>query len=65
MLIDVKAKNEEGDILFEGSLNRREVGFLLQYAIGDLLAAGVQFNMQEPDENEPLRFKFPEQPLDD
>jgi hypothetical protein len=61
MKIDVKAKNEEGELIFEGTLNRREVGFLLQYAVNDLMVAGVEFNLQEPDDDddEPLRMTFP------
>jgi hypothetical protein len=60
--IDVKAKNEDGSVVFEGLLNRNEVGFLLMYAIKDLLDAGVQFNLQndEGDEEDPdVRMKFP------
>lgn len=63
MKIEVKTKNEDGDILFEGHLNRAEVGFLLQYSINDLIMQGVQFNLQDPDDNDddpPLRLKFPE-----
>lgn len=62
MMLEVKAKTEEGDLIFEGKLNKREVGFLLQYAINDLVAAGVQFHLQQPDEDEDnpaLRFQFP------
>lgn len=64
MLLDVKAKDEDGNILFEGKLNRSEVGFLLQYSINDLMGAGVQFNLQAPDEEE-VRFIFPKGQMDD
>jgi hypothetical protein len=47
MQVDVKAKNEDGDILFEGSINKKELSFLLQYSINDLMAAGVMFNLDE------------------
>jgi hypothetical protein len=60
--IDVKAKNEDGSVVFEGSLNKNEVGFLLMYAIKDLLDAGVAFHLQddEGDEEEPnIRIKYP------
>lgn len=62
MHIEVKTKDEEGNIIFEGQLNRNEVGFLLQYAINDLLVSGVEFNLQEDDDddNPPMRLKFPE-----
>lgn len=50
MQIDVRARNEDGDILFEGKLNRNEVSFLLGYAVRELLHAGVVFNLQ-PQEN--------------
>jgi len=57
-MIDVKAKDEEGNIVLEGKLNRREVSFLLQYAINDLMMAGVQFHLNAPDEDE-SRMEFP------
>lgn len=52
MHIKVKNNNDEGDVLFEGSLNKNEVGFLLMYAINDLLQAGVQFHLEEDDGDE-------------
>ena len=67
MHIDARAKDEEGNIIFEGKLNQREVSFLMEYAINDLLMAGVQFHLQEPDNEEgadgsaepAMRLKFP------
>lgn len=64
MMIDVKTRDEDGNIIFEGSLNRKEVGFLLQYSINDLMMAGVQFNLHEEDEGE-SRLKFPKEELND
>jgi len=53
MKIEVRTRNpESGEIIFEGSLNAREISFLLQYGIQDLLAAGYTFMLQEPDEPE-------------
>jgi hypothetical protein len=49
--------------LFEGKLNSKEVSFLMQYAINDLVAAGVMFNLDEPDDDEDnpnMRIKWPE-----
>lgn len=66
MQVDVKAKNEEGDILFEGKINKKELSFLLQYSINDLMAAGVMFNLDEPDDDEDnpaMRIKWPESTL--
>jgi len=63
MKIECKAKDEEGNVLFEGLLNRKEVSFLLQYSINDLMSAGVIFNLDEPDEdddNPAMRIRFPE-----
>ena len=62
MMIEVKTKNEEtGEIVFEGNLNRREVGFLLNYAINDLVHAGVHFHLdREEQDEEEIRFQFPE-----
>lgn len=63
VVIDVKAKDEDGNVVIEGKLNKNEIGFLLQYAINDLVSAGVQFHLQEEqddeDENPDVRFKFP------
>lgn len=55
MFIDVKGRDDDGNVLFEGKLNRAEVGFMLQYAINDLVHAGVQFNLQEEDQGD-IRF---------
>lgn len=66
MQVDVKAKNEDGDILFEGKINKKELSFLLQYSINDLMAAGVMFNLDEPDDDEDnpaMRIKWPESTL--
>ncbi len=68
MRLKVKAMDEDGGILFEGYLNKREASFLLYYSINDLVEAGVQFNLEESypaelddedAEQQPLRFKFP------
>ena len=65
--IEVKAREEDGTIIFEGKLNKQEAGFLLGYSINDLLSAGVQFYLQQPPQNEDgedeLRIKFPESKL--
>jgi cytoplasmic iron level regulating protein YaaA (DUF328/UPF0246 family) len=61
MRIDCKFKDEDGNIQVEGHFNKAEISFLLQYAVNNLLAEGVMFNIQqeEQDENE-VRIKFPE-----
>lgn len=68
MQVDVKALDEHGTLIFEGKLNRREVEFMLQYAVNDLLMAGVSFHMDKPSEKEDeasgeledtLRLEFP------
>lgn len=58
MMIDIKTKDEQGNIIFEGTLNRKEVGFILQYGVNDLLAAGVMFNLDQEDVGE-NRIKTP------
>lgn len=52
MKIDVKSKDKEGTVLFEGSLNKIEVGFLLNFAINNLMAMGCIFDMDKPDNGE-------------
>jgi hypothetical protein len=63
MQIDAKAQDEDGAILFEGKLNRKEISFLLNYAINDLLNAGFQFNLHRPDpqpeEDPQMRIDYP------
>jgi hypothetical protein len=62
MHLEVKAKDEEGNLLFEGKLNRGEVNFLIAYAVQGLMADGVRFNLEPQDEDEdtaPSRLEFP------
>lgn len=62
--IEVKAKESDGTIIFEGKLNKSETSFLLGMAINDLLGAGVQFYLdqaaQDDDGNDVNRIKMPE-----
>jgi hypothetical protein len=51
-------------VLFEGSLNRFEVSFLIQYAVNALMTQGAIFNItpdkEEDDEDaEPMRITLP------
>lgn len=61
MLLEVKAQDEDGTIIFEGKINRRETGFLLQTAINYLVTCGVHFHLEDPDDADdpPLRMTFP------
>lgn len=65
--IDVRAKEEDGSIIFEGKLNKQETSFLLGYSINELLSAGVQFYLQQAPQNEDgddvVRIKYPESKL--
>ena len=68
MMIDVKSRTEDDSIIFEGTLNKKEVGFLLMYAINDLMQAGVMFNMDQPmlvpdTEEDAMRIQFPKREL--
>lgn len=58
MKLDVKAKDDEGNIVFEGKLDKGEVSFLIQYAINDLMAAGVQFHMEQDEDGDDTQLKF-------
>ncbi len=69
MKLKVIGKNENGDVIVEGLINKREATFLLNYSVNDLLSAGVQFYLDEPydpaldDEDandQPLRIKTPD-----
>jgi hypothetical protein len=50
-------------VLFEGSLNRFEVSFLIQYAVNALMTQGAIFNItpdkEEDDDAEPMRITLP------
>ena len=65
MKLRVIGKDANGDVQVEGTVNKREASFLLNYACNDLLTAGVQFYLDEnydealDDEDQPLRMKFP------
>lgn len=68
MKLRIKSFDEEGNIVVDGYINKREMSFLVNYACNDLLQAGVQFNLDEPydvnlddedAEHQPLRLKFP------
>ena len=48
MKLKVIGKNENGDVIVEGLINKREATFLLNYSVNDLLSAGVQFYLDEP-----------------
>jgi hypothetical protein len=65
MKIDVKFRDEEGNVVLEGHLNRMETAYLLQYAINNLMAEGVMFNLdqEQAEEDETVRFNFPEEKL--
>ncbi len=54
----MKARDEEGTILFEGSLNSAEVGYLLNFAINNLMAMGAIFDIDGSDAEE-NRIKMP------
>ncbi len=69
MKLKVIGKNENGDVIVEGLINKREATFLLNYSVNDLLSAGVQFYLDESydpaldDEDaadQPLRIKTPD-----
>jgi len=68
MKLKVIGKDANGDVQVEGTINKREASFLLNYSVNDLLSAGVQFYLDEPydealddedGEHQPLRMKFP------
>lgn len=63
MQIEVKARNDDGEIILEGKLNRNEVSFLIGYAVNDLMHSGVLRNLapQEngDDDDAPSRINVP------
>lgn len=66
MMLEVRFKDEDGNVTFDGSLTKREVGYLLQYGINGLMAQGVMFNLErEAEDEEANRFETPENLLND
>lgn len=60
--IEVRERNEEtGEIEFAGWLNKIEINFLLQYAINNLMAQGVIFDLKKEQEegSEEMRIQIP------
>lgn len=60
--IEVRERNEEtGEIEFAGWLNKLEINFLLQYAINNLMAQGVIFDLKTEQEEgkEEMRIQIP------
>jgi hypothetical protein len=56
--VTVKAKNEDGDIILEGVIAKEELSFLVQYAINDLMAVGMEFMLGEEDGDGDKQLKF-------
>lgn len=66
MQLDVRFKDEEGNVTFEGKLTKREVGYLLQYGINGLMAQGVLFNAErEAEGDDDNRFETDKDLLND
>lgn len=62
MKLEVKAMNEDGSIALEGYLNRNEINFLIGFAVSELMADGVRFNIdhEEPDDEDEARIEYPQ-----
>ncbi len=69
MKLNVRVKDDEGNLVVDGSLNRQEMSFLINYALADLLNAGVMFHLDKPydetideeeDDESQIRLEFPE-----
>lgn len=64
MRIEVREKNEKGDINTIGELNPTEVNFLVQFAINHLMARGIKLELEEAGSDEDgadlMRIKMPD-----
>lgn len=62
MKMHVKAMDEDGGVALEGYLNKQELSFLVSYAVSELMADGVRFNlsMDEPDDEDDARIEYPQ-----
>ena len=58
MKLSIKGKNAEGEVAFEGVIAGPELSFLVQYAVNDLMQAGMEFIMGEADEDGDRQLKF-------
>lgn len=62
MKIHIKAIDPEtGDAEMDGYLNKAEINFLIGFAVNELMADGVRFNisMDEPDDEDAARIEYP------
>jgi len=59
MRLDLKVKNEDGSINFEGSLNRTEITYLIQYAVNSLMVQGALFDLTKEVSEDESRIKMP------
>ena len=60
MKISVDFKDKDGVTHVKGELTEKELGFLLQYAVNNLLANGVRFDLEKPSTEEEVRIYMPE-----
>ena len=60
MRLEVKEKNEEGELETVGTLNPKEVSFLVQYAINELMAKGCIFEINKHTETDEIRITLPD-----
>jgi len=59
MKLSVDFKDDNGVTHVKGELTKQEVGFLIQYAVNNLLANGVRFELDRPEEDT-QRIQVPE-----
>lgn len=59
MKLKVDFKDENGVTHVKGELTQGEVGFLIQYAVNNLLANGVRFELDRPEQDKE-RIQVPE-----
>ena len=62
--LEIKEMNgETGELLTAGFLNRKEMNFLIQFAINTLMSQGVIFNLKqqlEEGDDETMRITIPD-----
>lgn len=57
MNLDVKFRDENGDIIVEGKLHNNELSYLVTFAVNNLMAAGVIFNNEQGSDT--VKMKWP------
>ncbi len=52
MKVELKSHDDDGNVVIQGTLNSKEIAFVMQIGINTLLSHGAMFMLAEASENE-------------